>query len=99
MKGNKSWKVMEKVKIDDCGYGNCCPECGSVKITRHEQRNLEVNINVVTKNPYIIHNGKMKYMSNRDKAIHFDNADMSGGGGCWSYECRKCGWVSDTFTE
>ena len=84
MKGNKSWKVMEKVKIDDCGYGNCCPECGSVKITRHEQRNLE---------------GKMKYMSNRDKAIHFDNADMSGGGGCWSYECRKCGWVSDTFTE
>jgi len=38
-------------------------------------------------------------MSNRDKAIHFDNADMSGGGGCWSYECRKCGWVSDTFTE
>jgi len=40
---------MEKVKIDDCGYGNCCPECGSVKITRHEQRNLEVNINMVTK--------------------------------------------------
>lgn len=51
------------------------------------------------KKTYIIHNGKMKYMSNRDKAIHFDNADMSGGGGCWSYECRKCGWVNDTFTE
>lgn len=50
MKGNKCWKVMEKVKIDDCGYGNCCPECGSVKITKHEQRNLEVNINMVTKN-------------------------------------------------
>lgn len=38
------------------------------------------------------------YMSNRDKALAYDNACLDGIG-CWYYECRKCGWRSDLLVE
>lgn len=41
----------------------------------------------------------MKHLSKREKAFAFDHADLANGGGCWSYECRKCGWQSGLFTE
>ena len=44
-------------------------------------------------------NGRMKHLSKREKAFAFDHADLANGGGCWSYECRKCGWQSGLFTE
>lgn len=90
---------MIKIPIDTYGEGSCCPECKSTRITRHEQRNLQVDTNLSSGKVFVIRKGKMKSMSNRDKANAFDSADMSGGGGCWSYECRKCGWRSETFTE
>lgn len=89
---------MKKIPIVD-GEGNCCPECGSLKITVHEQRNLQVDINLITGKAFKIKNGKMKQLTNKEKAIGFDGADSVGGGGCWSYECRKCGWTSEVFHE
>lgn len=74
-----------------------CPKCNSKRITLHSQcmiNKLE-NINTgkiidpVTKKPG---------MSNRKKAQYYDMASPEGLG-CWSYECRKCGWNSDVFTE
>ena len=92
-------RVGEKVPIDEHGEGNCCPECGSKKITRHQQRNLHVDVNLLTQKAFTIQNGKMRPLSARDKVCMFDNADMIGGGGCWSFGCRKCGWISETFAE
>ena len=90
--------MKEKIPIID-GQGNCCPECGSLRITVHEQRNLYVDRNLSSGKAFIMRNGKMSHMSNRDKALSFDCADMSSGGGCFSYECRKCGWVSGIYAE
>lgn len=89
---------MEKIAITD-GVGNCCPACGSRRITRHEQRNLQVDVNLQTEREFKLQGEKIKRMTNRDKAHAFDNADIAGGGGCWSYECRRCGWVSKMFTD
>lgn len=91
--------MIEKVPIDDTREGNCCPVCGSIRITRNEQRNLQVSVNLSTEKPFCMKNGRMKPLSNREKAFAFDHADMANEGGCWSYECRKCGWHSDLFTE
>ena len=91
--------MKEKIPIDEYGDGNCCPKCGSTKETRHEQRNIHVNINVQSGRQFILKCGKIKPLSMKDKADAFDSADSSGGGGCWSFECRKCGWKSETFTE
>lgn len=90
---------MEKNPINECGEGNCCPVCKSTRITRNEQRNLQVNVNLSTEKPFYMKKGRMKYLSNREKAIAFDTADLAGGGGCWSYECRACGWYSELFHE
>ena len=49
--------------------------------------------------PFYMKNGRMKHLSKREKAFAFDHADLANGGGCWSYECRKCGWQSGLFTE
>lgn len=90
--------MKEKIPIID-GEGNCCPECGSLRITVHEQRNLFVDRNLSSGRVFVIKKGKMMNMTNRDKVIAFDCADMSRGGGCWLYECRKCGWISEMYTE
>lgn len=91
--------MTEKIPIDERGEGNCCPVCGSKRITRNEQRNLEVKVNLSTKKPVSIRNGRIRPMTNREKAVAFDHADLAGGGGYWSFECRKCGWNSELFTE
>lgn len=90
---------MERIPINDLGEGNCCPVCSSTRITRHEQRNLEVKVNLSTEKPFCMKNGRMRPLSKHEKALAFDRADLAGGGGCWSYECRTCGWHSDVFTE
>ncbi len=91
--------MIEKIPISDTREGNCCPVCNSTRITRHEQRNLQVSVNLSTEKPFCMKNGRMKPLSMREKAFAFDHADLANGGGCWSYECRKCGWESGLFTE
>lgn len=95
---------MKKIPIVDYeGYlnidGNCCPKCGGTRITIHEQRNLQVDRNLSSGKAIKLCDGKVKPMSKMEKASAFDSADTSGGGGCWSYECRKCGWKSEMYTE
>lgn len=90
--------MKDKIAIIN-GYGNCCPECGSPKITIHEQRNLYIDRNLPNRKPFVMKGGKIRYMSNHDKVKLFDCADMSAGSGCCSYECWKCGWTSEMYTE
>ncbi|MEY8507249.1 hypothetical protein AALA78_03295 [Lachnospiraceae bacterium 42-17] len=90
---------MEKIPINDSGEGNCCPVCNSKRITRHEQRNLQVAVNLSTEKAFCMKKGRMQRLTNSDKARAFDQADCANGGGCWSFECRVCGWQSDIFVE
>jgi predicted RNA-binding Zn-ribbon protein involved in translation (DUF1610 family) len=64
-----------------------CPVCGSKKITM----NMSAVLNKQTDaNPY--------RMSNKEKALAYNSASTEGVG-CWNYECRKCGWISETLVE
>jgi uncharacterized Zn finger protein (UPF0148 family) len=75
-----------------------CPICGSKKITVHtsaalsksEDANTGKYIDTSTNRPY--------KMSNREKAAAYDRATTEGIG-CWNFECRKCGWLSETLVE
>ena len=55
--------MIEKIPIDDTREGNCCPVCNSTRITRHEQRNLQVSVNLSTEKPFYMKNGRMKHLS------------------------------------
>lgn len=37
-------------------------------------------------------------MSNKEKALAYNSASTEGVG-YWNYECRKCGWISETLVE
>lgn len=91
--------MKERIPFSDGFIGNSCPVCGSFRITVHEQKNLYVDRNLSSGKEFVMKNGKMKPMSNKDKALAFDCSDSSSGGGCISYECRKCGWISELFVE
>ena len=75
----------------------CCPVCGSKKILRMEQcvvykvysENTGAQLN-----PHTL----KSYMSNREKALEYDNASPEGVG-CWNYQCTRCGWQSEIFVE
>lgn len=56
--------------------GNCRPVCNSTRITRHEQRNLQVSVNLSTEKPFCMKNGRMKPLSKREKAYAFDCGDL-----------------------
>lgn len=86
---------MNAIIIKDGVY--LCPVCGSRRILTHSQTILQKVIDTNSGrelNPLTL----KARMSNRDKAFEYDHA-TSEGVGCWSYECRKCGWVSELFTE
>lgn len=75
-----------------------CPECGSKRVTerlsaslvKSKDANTGRYINIITNKPY--------KMSNREKANEYDRASAEGIG-CWNYECRKCGWISETLFD
>lgn len=74
-----------------------CPECRSRRVTEILQASLVRMCDVNTRkiiNPYT---GK-RYMSNRDKAMAYDEATGDSIGCCF-YECRKCGWKSEIIVE
>ena len=75
-----------------------CPVCGSKKITVNTSATLSKSEDVNTGKYIDILKNKPYRMSNREKAAEYDRASVEGVG-CWNYECRKCGWISETLTE
>ena len=75
-----------------------CPVCGSKKITQDMSATLSKAVDANTGKDIDIIKNKPYRMSNREKANRYDNASTEGVR-CWNYECRKCGWVSETMTE
>lgn len=94
-KGENHERAKEVICKDGIYY---CPICGSKKITinisaalnKSEDANTGKYIDILKNKPY--------RMSNREKAAAYDRASTEGMG-CWNYECRKCGWISETLTE
>lgn len=41
---------------------------------------------------------KIRKLTNREKAMAYDNASTEGVG-CWNYSCRKCDWQSEIYIE
>lgn len=62
----------------------------SATLSKSEDVNTGKYIDILKNKPY--------RMSNREKAAEYDRASAEGVG-CWNYECRKCGWISETLTE
>lgn len=87
--------MSKKIIIRDEVY--ICPECGNKRITEITQNAL-IKMKNVNGGGTINPKSGRHYMSNRDKALAYDNACLDGIG-CWYYECRKCGWKSDLLVE
>lgn len=77
---------------------NKCPRCGSKKIVVRTQYPLIVIKNLRTeKEIFTDFRGKRIYKpSNRLLAELYKSAQIDSQ--CWNYECKKCGWISDTYT-
>ena len=86
-----------KIPIDEFGEGNCCPECGSLKVHIYYQYPLYVYEDL--EGHELFHDpitGKWtRNVSNKEKArlykLSQNDAQM------WQYTCRKCGWTSKLF--
>lgn len=76
----------------------CCPVCGSKKITQHTNAALYKATDANTGKDIDVSKNRPYKMSNREKAQAYEMASTEGVG-CWSYECRKCGWTSETLVE
>lgn len=74
-----------------------CPKCNSKSILLHQQCIIQKVQNINTGKTLNPRTNK-SYMSNREKAHEYDMASTDGVG-CWNYECKKCGWISDIFVE
>lgn len=86
----------KKIPIDEYGRGNCCPECGSVKILVFYQYPLYVYENLRTGKEVIKINGKrISRPTNRLLAEIYKSSQLDAQ--CWNYECENCGWQSKLF--
>lgn len=88
---------MKKMPIDEYGEGNCCPNCGSVKISVYYQYAMEVEEDLKTGREIIrdangkrISNPSNRLLARLYKISQFE-AQM------WIYGCRRCGWRSEAF--
>lgn len=85
-----------KVVENDGVYS--CPFCGSKKINLCTQAVLIKTKDANTGKEVDERTNKIRKLTNREKAMEYDNATTDGVG-CWHYSCRKCGWQSDIYTE
>lgn len=90
---------MVKTPIDKDGKGNCCPKCGSKKVSINIQYPLLVENDLNTGKEILYHVSTGKRLYNpptRELALRYKLSKSDAQ--CWSYKCRKCDWVSEMFT-
>ena len=89
--------MVNKIPIDEYGKGNCCPNCGSIRISVMYQYPLLVEEDLKTGKEIIkdSQTGKRIKPTNRILAHRYklsqSDAQM------WQFKCRKCDWESETF--
>lgn len=75
-----------------------CPECGSKKIICILQYPLIVEKDMKGRPIFKDGKGKRKYYpSNKDMARAYKGA-LNDEYQCANYECKVCGWISETYT-
>ena len=87
-------------RIECLAENNRCPECGSKRIVEHSQYPLYVDYDVRTGKEIFkdfltgkrIYRPSYQLMASYYKGSQFDAQ-------CWCYECSKCGWRSELFTQ
>lgn len=91
--------MAEKIPINEFGEGNCCPECGSLKVSIIYQFVHQVEFDLKSgKEIYKDTNGNRIYKpSTRHLATLYECSKHESN--MWLYKCRKCGWISKAFTE
>ena len=65
---------------------NRCPKCGSKRIIENIQYPMETEFDLRIYKP-----------SNRLLALRYLSSQVDAQ--CWFYECSKCGWISELFTQ
>ena len=91
--------MTNKIPINEIGGGNCCPLCGSIKISEIHTIPVEVEVDRKTRKTIYRRLGKIEYRpSNRMLAARYMRLLETGGEDiCWYFSCRKCGWKSELF--
>lgn len=89
--------MSDKVPINEFGEGNCCPECGSMKILVNYQYPLYVQEDLRTNKEVIkdIDGKRISRPSNKLLARLYKSSQLDAQ--CWNFECEKCGWISKMF--
>ncbi len=88
----------EKIPIDEYGWGNCCPECGSTKVVCYMQFPIVKMYDMRDKEIIRDKKGKRIYRpSNKLLARKYKNCE-AGECQCTNYVCEKCGWKSEMFS-
>lgn len=90
---------IEKISINEFGDGNCCPVCGSLKMSKFIQYPLYVEEDNKTGKEIIrdVHGKRINRPSNRLLANLYRSAQRDSQ--TWCFVCRKCGWTSESFTQ
>ena len=88
----------EKSKVIENDGVYSCPFCRSKKINLCTQAVLRKTEDANTGKEVDEYTNKIRKLTNREKAMAYDNASTEGCG-CWNYACRKCGWVSKIYME
>lgn len=87
-----------KIPLNEYGEGNCCPKCGSKKVSIHCQYPLFVKRDINTRKEIITDaEGNSLKISNKLLARIYRQSQSDAQ--CWHYQCRKCKWTSGMFTQ
>lgn len=97
---DRQQKVSSDMEIIEClAEDNRCPKCGSKRIIENIQYPMETEFDLRTgKEIFRDYTGKRIYKpSNRLLALRYLSSQVDAQ--CWLYECSKCGWISELFTQ
>ena len=92
---------MNKAPINEYGEGNCCPECGSVRLSILHTVPVEYEVDLKSGKEIIrdIYGNRVSDPSNQLLACKRNVMLRSAGESIlWYIRCRKCGWKSEIFT-
>ena len=87
----------KKIPITGLDEGNCCPESGSSKVVLYIQFPLVAEFD--TKGREIIkdYKGRRIYKPSNKMMAALYKSGLGSEFQCASYECKKCGWISEMY--
>ena len=89
--------MSKKIPINEDGIGNCCPKCGSLKVSIIYQFVHQVEFDLKTgKEQFRDTRGNRIYNpSIRHRALLYECSKHETN--MWFYMCRRCDWISEPF--